>query len=426
MPTTTRLRFTRFYPNAQYLYQQVDSPYDDNNFGGFVEVGTNLFPMNTLKGVIHYRQDEHKEGNINFNPATGAFVSRDPTQVAQEETWSFAVENTFHATRQIDIVTGLSYDMNQVLRQDKVPNDPNPELEAWNGQAAAIYNFSESGSVHASVSSRARFPTLFERYSTRFGAKSADPTIKEERSTNYEIGWSDNIFRGFRVSSAIFYSDIDNSIQNAFVGPNGANSIIGITADGENYGFELQADMDVMPGLRVGGNYTYIERNLDYASAAADIATKYNAQNPAPPNLIAAVEAMQVEGMPRHEAFIYASWKPISQLTLTPSLEIASDRTALITSCLSTLPYGTNANPNSNTNVANSGQCTPGRTQAQARPNYAQIGSYATVNFTAAYDFDANTTATFGATNILDQNYSLADGFPEPGRQFFVNLRSRF
>ncbi|MBR2534808.1 MAG: TonB-dependent receptor [Hyphomicrobium sp.] len=410
---------TRFFPNEQYLYPQVDSPYDDNTFGGFVEVGTKLIPMNTLKGVIHYRQDEHTEGNINYNPLTGAVIGRDPEQTAREETWSFAVENTFHATRQIDIVTGVSYDMNAVLRQDKVPNDPKPELEAWNGQAAAIYNYSDTGRAHASVSSRARFPTLFERYSTRFGSKSADPTIPEERSTNYEIGISETFFGNLRLSSAIFYSDIEDSIQNAFVGPNGMNSIIGISADGETYGLELQADLDVMPGLRVGGNYTYIERSLDFASAAQDILAKYDSSAP-PPNLVAAVEAMKVEGMPRHEAFLYVSWKPFSQLTLTPSLEIASDRTALITSCRSTLPYGTNMNPN------NSGQCTPGRTQAQARPNYAQIGSYAMVNFQAAYDFDANTTATFGVTNMLDQNYSLAEGFPEPGRQFFVNLRSRF
>ena len=416
---------TRFYPNAQYLHQQVDSPYDDNNFGGFVELGTRLIPQNTLKGVIHFRRDEHTEGNINFNPVTGAFISVDPEQTSQEQTWSFAVENTFHATRQIDIVAGVSYDVNEVLRQDKVPNDPRPDLEAWNGQIAAIYNYSETGRAHASVSSRARFPTLFERYSTRFGSKSADPNVQEERSTNYEIGVSETFFGNLRLSSAIFYSDIDDSIQNAFVGPNGMNSIIGITADGENYGLELQADLDVAPGFRIGGNYTYIERSLDFAAAAANIAAKYDTSAP-PPNLIAAVEAMKVEGMPRHEAFIYASWKPFAQLTLTPSLEIASDRSALITGCRSTLTYGTNANPNSNANVANSGQCTPGRTQAQARPNYANIGSYATVNFQAAYDFNENTTATFGATNILDQNYSLAEGFPEPGRQFFVNLRSRF
>jgi iron complex outermembrane receptor protein len=31
-----------------------------------------------------------------------------------------------------------------------------------------------------------------------------------------------------------------------------------------------------------------------------------------------------------------------------------------------------------------------------------------------------------GGTNLLDQNYELADGFPEAGRMFFANIRSKF
>jgi iron complex outermembrane receptor protein len=33
---------------------------------------------------------------------------------------------------------------------------------------------------------------------------------------------------------------------------------------------------------------------------------------------------------------------------------------------------------------------------------------------------------TIGGINLLDQNYSFAEGFPESGRQFFANLRARF
>ena len=42
---------------------------------------------------------------------------------------------------------------------------------------------------------RTRFPTLFERYSTRFGARAADPNLDPERATNYELGASDTIRR---------------------------------------------------------------------------------------------------------------------------------------------------------------------------------------------------------------------------------------
>ena len=33
---------------------------------------------------------------------------------------------------------------------------------------------------------------------------------------------------------------------------------------------------------------------------------------------------------------------------------------------------------------------------------------------------------TVGAINLLDEIYSLAEGVPKPGRQFFANLRARF
>ena len=41
--------------------QDFNSYYDDYAYGGFVEAGTNLIPMNTLKGAIHYRRDGHSE-----------------------------------------------------------------------------------------------------------------------------------------------------------------------------------------------------------------------------------------------------------------------------------------------------------------------------------------------------------------------------
>ena len=77
-----------------------------------------------------------------------------------------------------------------------------PEVEAWNWQGAAILDYSRTGTAHASVSSRTRFPTLFERYSTRFGSRAVDPNLDPERSTNYELGASD-MFGDVKVSGAL-------------------------------------------------------------------------------------------------------------------------------------------------------------------------------------------------------------------------------
>ena len=184
-------------------------------------------------------------------------------------------------TRYLDFVTGISYDRNEVLRADFVDNalDPililrsqpeTPEVDAWNWQGAAILDYSRNGTAYASVSSRTRFPTLFERYSTRFGTRAVDPNFDPERATNYEAGAND-VFGDVKVSGALLYSDIKDNIQNAFYAANGMNSIIGFNADGESYGLELSADWDVTSTLRIGGNYTYIQRDFDYGAAALEV-----------------------------------------------------------------------------------------------------------------------------------------------------------
>ncbi|MBN2447626.1 MAG: TonB-dependent receptor, partial [Phycisphaerae bacterium] len=426
-----------FFADQTYTNQPVDSPYDDHSLGGFVEMGTNLIPMNTLKAAIHYRKDVHTDQNINYTypavgPRTFAFGS---SKRLAEETWSFAAENTFHATKHLDIVGGVSYDINNVLTVDPALNvgstanpifPPLPSAEAWNWQTAAIYSYSPTGKVHADVSSRTRFPTLFERYSTRFDSKAVvDPNVQPERATNYEIGVDDTLFRTLHIASAVFYSDIQDSIQNAFVGPNGqstttgAVALVGISPKGDYWGVEFSADWDVSHTLRLGGNYTYMQRHLDYVGESLNFPVS-------PVNQRLAVASNQLEGTPLHKAFLYAAWKATNRLTLTPSLELASDRVALVTSCASTLiasstSVGTSpnsANGNCNVSAAN--------LPPSPVPNYVDIGAYALLNFNAEYAFDKNTTVAVGATNLLDQDYQLAQGFPEAGRMFYANARVRF
>jgi len=383
------------YDDATYTSQaggkSWDSWYDDYAYGGFVEMGANLIPMNTLKGAIHYRRDSHSERSLNSPDA--AMPELEPWQESIVDTWSFAAENTFHAMRDLDIVAGISYDMEEVRKAEEfdavITQSPAPSSQAWNGQVAAIYSLSPTGKVHASVSSRTRFPTLFDRYSTRFGTRDANPFLKPERATNYEIGWSDYLTRTLRVTTTVFYSDLKDSIQNVSYGT-GGKSIVGINVDGEHYGVELSVEWAVMRGLHIGGNYTYLERDLDFASAASQAAAGQRA----------AVAAATEEGTPRHEAFIYLSWDATERLTLTPTLQLASDRSSLITSADSTLGSG--------------------------YPNYARIGSYALVNFEAEYEVTENLTTSIGGTNLLDQNYELTDGFPEAGRQFYLKARAKF
>ncbi len=180
----------------------------------------------------------------------------------------------------------------------------------------------------------------------------------------------------------MFYSDVRSLIQSIQItggaSPQVQNQNVG---DGEFYGFEISFDTAVSARFDVGGNYTYTNRHINYAISAA----------------IAPLQpAFRLTGVPKNKAFFYAAWRPVSQLTLTPSLEIASDRWSDKTT-----------------------------TPAQAFP-YTIVGAYTLVNFSAEYRLVENVRITAGAKNLFDSNYELSWGMPQQGRTYYFKGRVTF
>jgi iron complex outermembrane receptor protein len=344
-----------------------------------VELGTNLIPMNTLKGVAHYRLDHHTEHDYNYPDDPTGYV--EPLQHTEERNWYFALEDTFHATSWFDIVGGVSNDHAKLLKAETftsskvMMNYPTGEGEAWDWQSAAIMRYGDDGKVYASVSDRTRFPNIFERFSTRFGTAVPNPDLKAEEATNYEVGWSDTFNRRLKLSGAAFYTEISDYIDVVYLDSARTIRQNQNVGDGTNKGLEFSVDYDIMPGLRVGGNYTLLKREI---------------HNPA--DLF-----LKATGTPEHEGFIYLAWDATRDLTITPSLELASDRWSLVT-----------------------------RAGVPANINYIEVGSYVLVNLDVEYRVNETFTLSAGAKNLTDENYMLVEGFPEPGRQFFANARAKF
>lgn len=363
--------------SRQVTSKAFSSYYDDKAAGGSVEVGTDLIANNTLKGVIHYRRDIHKESQDSFSPR---FFS-EPTQTTEEDTWSVAVENTWHATKDTDVVVGVGYDWRILdkaedwtgtsLATGTFINYPTANSHALNWQGAVIHRYSDTGRVHASLSSRTRFPTIFERFSSRFGGATSNPGLEPERAITMEVGAADTVFGNTRLEGALFHSRVTDVIQSVGIIYNGSsvtqNQNVG---NGQYFGFELSATTAVTSTLTVGGNYSYIRRDIDTPS------------NP----------IVKPIGTPINKLFAYATYKPLESLSITPSIETASDRWT------------------SNT----------------AATAYYTTGAYTLVNLQADWKITPNLEAAIGVRNLLDDNYQLTDGFPEAGRTFFLNARATF
>jgi len=394
------ISFDNANENTQTTPKSFNSYYTDNAWGGSVEAGNQFGDRDTLKGAFFFRRDTHIQWQEIFAP-----LFTEPRQKSFEDTYSIAAENRLHITPNLDFVAGASYDWRELLQAQsyvdptaKTPgvfvNFPLANGHAPNGQAALIYTYSDTGHIYADISDRARFPTLFERFSTRFGSTLSNPDLQAERAINYEIGGGENLFGNTHVDAAVYASRVTGLLENvpiqfcdttstAAKNCTGTGELPGtLTAvnqtqnvgDGWYYGIDVSADTAIRPDVQAGVRFTYIDRNL-------------NAQNPANPPLPA---NFHLTGEPSTQAFVYLTWAATPQLSVTPNLQAASNR------------WG---------NSLSGG--------------YSDGGAFVLVNFEADYAIRENLDLQAGARNLLDQNYQLIPGFPSEGRNYFVALRLR-
>jgi len=359
---------------TQSLQGRFRSPYDDHAYGTGAEFGTTPGTSNTLKTAVYFRTDVHTEQQIN-RPTNPAFISTEPIQTQSQNTWSVAVEDTMHATQSVDIVGGLSYDRYHITRAEEFNaargsfEYPKGGSDAVNWQSAVIWRYAAAAEVHASVSDRARFPVIFELYSTRFGTATPNPDLGPERATNVEIGWRGRATQKVQLGGALFYSNVRDLIQTVVL-PDTTTQTQNV-GDGHFYGAEVALDAVISAQLTVGGNYTAISRTI---------------HDSLQPNL-------RPTGVPSHKAFLYAAWRPVRRLTITPTLDLAGDRWSDVNT-----------------------------TPVPAFP-YVRTGAYTLLDLAAQYAVVPNFDVAFGFKNLTDDNYALAWGFPQPGRTFYVKTR---
>jgi iron complex outermembrane receptor protein len=387
----------RFY-NALYTWDNADfnsqsttnasrSFYEDYAFGGTVEGSQELFAgRDTLKAALHYRHDIHSEWNDYFKRIGAAGVTTpdsEPHQRDREETWSGAIENTFRPIETVELTPGVSYDYRHLIKAEDFSTNnnggganvngqmiayPRRDDHAINPQLAAAWRYDEAGSVHASLSRRTRFPTLFERFSNRFGSFTGNATLKAEKSNNFETGVTQTIGHT-KLGVNLFQSWLENAIQSV--------SLTATTSQNQNVGkaihkgFELEISHVFGPELEVGANYSNLLRTVPDKSFV-------------------------LTDTPRHKAFAYANWKPLDGLSVVPSVEIGGNRrlSRAVSSGSSTL--------------------------------YFDGGNYAIANLKAGYRFSEVVQLEAGINNLFDTNYKIVDGYHEEGRNFFSNVRITF
>lgn len=373
---------------TQNLNRAFDSPYDDNAYGGSAQLDLKASEADTFSLVVHYRRDEHNEAQVSRPTAPQRSV--EPNQRSVERTWSIAAENRLALTPALSLTLGGSYDWRDLDRAEEfgVPpgatgasrlySYPLRNASAWNAQGRIDWRGERGLEAHASLSSRARFPTLFERFSSQFGTAQANPDLLPERATNAEIG-AGRTFGPVTLSGALFYSWLDDALVSIRT-PANLNRRENI-GSADYYGAELSADVTLGRTLQAGANYSYIHRSFDTGT----------------PPTGGLIRPFELTDVPAHKGFAFLSWRPVPALNIVPSAEFASSRITV----------------------------TPASANGLA-PVYYRTGRYVTAALRIDYDVTQRVTLGVGARNLFDRYYVLSDGFPEAGRSLFASVRARY
>jgi iron complex outermembrane receptor protein len=361
------------YDNAINMYKDATytalttggtgpSVYNDKTNGGSIELESTRFESQTLRFVTHYKEDQH-----NKYDKSGATLG---IEDFKDRLVSYAVEDNIQIRPDLMLSLGAAHHQ---LRPVTLYDSSKPTLTlpgaktADDAQAGLFYDWTPAARLYTTIAQKTRLPTLSDRYSQSMSTYLENPGLQPEKAVNYEIGYQGTPWTNAKAEAAIFYSDISDKIQTWY--SNGASCTVANKCQRRNVGkvrasgVELGLRSPVSSRMELGGNYTYT--NLENVS---DPATK-------------------LTDVPRTKLTAHALFRPISAVDLIAFAEYNSSKWV---------------------------------------SNTVSLEGFTTLNLKAVYRPAKNVSAEAGVTNLTDRNYSLADGFPNPGRMWFANANYQF
>ena len=290
----------------------------------------------------------------------------EPVRTFIDQTLSVGVEEVWSIGRRLSLVPGLSYNSRQSLRAENyesatktISSFPGNNSDAVNAQVGLFYNPTLQRQLSLTIAKKTRFATVKDRYSYRMGAAIPNPDLKAESALHLEAAYTDQLSRYVSLQASAFYSRLTDAIQQVNNVQPGIYQFQN-TGQAQFYGGDVSLKIPVSTAFEAGAQYSYIHRQ--------------NLSNP----------DLKFVDVPDHKLLVYAQAQLLRRLSLIGNMEYNSDRYST--------SYGT------------------------------QAASFVVVNAKASVRLQRYISLEGGVNNLFDRNYALAEGFPEPGRNFFINL----
>lgn len=332
---------------------------------GSVATGRSIYHDRTTGGAIELESSRFGRHALRFVVHYKADeheeLDANGTSIAlfEDRLVSFAAEDAIRLAPSVALSLGAS---RHALRPEAVFSRGNPyslpgERTASDAQAGLYYDPNSSARLYATIARRTRLPTLKDRYSQRLGTFIENPALRPEEALSYELGYRGKPRRNLEAEAAVFLSDIADRIQSV-ANVSGNRSQMQNVGEVRAAGFELGLRAAPAEWLEIGGNYTFTD--LENRSA---------------PNV-------RLTDVPGHKLTAHALLRTAPAADIVVFAEHESARWA---------------------------------------SNTTRLSGFTTVDLKAVWRPTRPLAIEAGVGNVTDRNYSLADGFPSPGRTWLAS-----
>ena len=362
--------------------------YKDNYENQLKSFDNDLYTTQTKKSSFtSFYKDETYGGNLEVNidfekhRLSSAFhYKRDKHQAnnlgdlpehLSDDTYSIGIEDVYLLKNQAKLIVGSSYNIRKSLEAEdtKIINPdgsfesfPKNDNQALNGQTAIYFPITKNLEINSTLSYKTRFATMKDRYSYKMGTAIPNPDLKSEGALNAELGVTYKKGK-LQLIPELFFSALHNTIQSVNNVEPGISQMQN-TGKSQFYGADLSIGYQILKNLDAALHYTFIQRK--------------NRSNP----------ELLFTDVPENHLFAYVKYHPVKNLSLNLNGEFADKR------------YSTSYGVSS--------------------PAYYVLHTH------LGYDFKNGLQMESGVNNILDRNYTLTEGYPEQGRNYYFSLLYQF
>ncbi len=283
---------------------------------------------------------------------------------------SIGIEDIITISDKIKLIPGYSFNIqNAILAEnynsltDLIYNMPTDKKNASNAQISIHYNTSEKLKINMDFSYKTRFATMKDRYSYKMGRAIPNPYLIPESSANYSVSADVFPVNFLSINPSVFYSKLYNVIQNVDNVELGKSQIQNV-GTAEFLGGDIALSTQYFYNFKLMASYSYIQqKNLTNSE-------------------------ILFTDVPKNRVFLSLEYNYKNFVNPIISGEYDSER------------FST---------------------------SYGIISKeFFVINSSVKFNILKNFTLKTGINNIFDENYTICEGYPEAGRNFFVSLQFNF